>query len=205
MSDGTERESVPAVGESTESPEAPPVVEAAAADPAADGVAVEVPVAESAVAEAITPAPEVPTPIEVEVPVPAEITAPSDNAVEEVVAEVIPESAASEVVAETASPATTEAPAVSEQRKKEETNTVAAPPVPTMSGAEGLKARRAKRAARIERIYELRKLGRPITNNDVQLHLHVSHKTATTYLNTLVIAGKLFAEGKGRGRIYRFV
>lgn len=44
-----------------------------------------------------------------------------------------------------------------------------------------------------------------ITNDMVEKLLHVSGATATRYLNTLVLRGKLWREGKTRGVKYRVV
>ncbi len=113
------------------------------------------------------------------------------------------------------------APAGTEEKieEKKETQTSAqavsppAPPpssppvalVPQISSAEGLRARRAKRAANLEHILALARERGTIQAREVALALRVSSATATRYLNTLVLAGKLRRTGNRRAARYRAV
>lgn len=61
---------------------------------------------------------------------------------------------------------------------------------------------RFKKRAKLDKIVELARKRTKITNDDVQIHVHVSHATATRYLHDLVLQGRLTLKGPLHGAWY---
>ncbi len=68
---------------------------------------------------------------------------------------------------------------------------------------QALAAKREKADARRESIVELARAKKSITNNDVQLHCHVSDATVTRDLEQLVKDGRLTRVGKQKRPKYK--